>query len=96
MLTYEMDDAVIDQVKPRVVIPHHYYIWDLTVRSSTLLSAEEWVDTRPHRRLDGASQTYSRADLDELDGLVHFFGDHVAFDKAKWRNGDYEVTNLNP
>lgn len=96
VLAYEMGDEVIEKLNPRVVIPHHYYIWDLTVRSSTLLKADEWVEGRPHQRLESAEMVYNRENLAGLDKMVHFFGDQVAFDKQAWREGAFESVGLNP
>jgi L-ascorbate metabolism protein UlaG (beta-lactamase superfamily) len=92
----DMAEHVIDTLRPKVVIPHHYYIWDLTVRSSTLREADPWVEGREHLRLDGPSRVYRRRDLEGLDRMVHFFGDHVAFDKERWRAGEYEDGGLYP
>ena len=96
VMGHDMAEHVIETLRPRVVIPHHYYIWDLTVRSSTLLPADAWVEGRAHLRLDGPARTYRRVDLEHLDRMVHFFGDHVAFDKERWRAGEYESVNLYP
>ncbi len=96
VLSYEMDDAVIDKVRPKVVIPHHYYIRDLTVRSSTLLPADEWVEAHTHEKLSGPTQTYNAESLAGLDRVVHFFGDHVAFDKSQWRAGTLSHVEIKP
>ncbi len=32
----------------------------------------------------------------DLDAVVHVFGEHVAFDKEKWRAGEHESVNLAP
>ena len=96
VMGYEMAEHVIETLKPAVVIPHHYYIWDLTVRSSTLLQADEWVESRDHVRHDGPAHLYRRADLEKLDRVVHFFGDHVAFDKQRWRDGELDSVGLYP
>ncbi|MEM7252392.1 MAG: MBL fold metallo-hydrolase [Pseudomonadota bacterium] len=96
VLAYDMLNEVIEKLKPHVVIPHHYYIWDLTVRSSTLLPADEWVNSVSHCRLDGPIARFESSSVRRLDREVYFFGDHVAFDKDKWRAGEYEATNLNP
>ena len=68
-----------------MVIPHHYYIWDMVQRGSTLQIPDTWVDAHPDVvHLPGPIQTYSRAGIEGLSGVVHTFGDHVAFDKAAW------------
>ena len=35
---------IIEALKPRVIIPHHYYIWDVVQRQSTLQTCEAWVE----------------------------------------------------
>lgn len=96
VMGYEMGEKVIAAARPKVVIPHHYYIWDLTQRQSTLREADEWVESRAHLRLAGPAHDYRAEDLEGLDAMVHFFGEHVAFDKEQWRAGAYETTNLYP
>ncbi len=78
-------EAIIERLRPKVVVPHHYYIWDVLQRQSTLQSPDPWVDRRDRlRRIDGPTATYTREDLAGLDREIHYFGDHVAFDKAAW------------
>ena len=88
VMGYDMAESVIDQLRPHVVIPHHYYIFDVIQRQSTLMPADEWVTSRPHQRLGSAAKTYTRAQLDGLDRMVHYFGEHVAFDAKAWREGE--------
>lgn len=90
VMSFGSTEAIIARLKPRVVIPHHYYIWDVTQRQSTLMPADGWVKARQHRLLDKPAQVYSRETLAKLgDGtIVDFFGDHVAFDKFAWRKGE--------
>lgn len=90
VMSFGSTEIIIDRLKPRIVIPHHYYIWDVTQRQSTLMPADGWVKARRHRLLDKPTQTYSRAELDRLAAptTVDFFGDHVAFDKLAWRTGE--------
>ena len=77
--------AIVDRLKPRVVVPHHYYIWDVVQRQSTLQTAEAWVGEREVvERIAGPRKIYRVAELDKLDGAVHYFGDNVNFDKAAW------------
>ncbi len=78
-------DSIIERLKPRVVVPHHYYIWDVLQRQSTLLPADDWVKSQGRvKRLRGPKRVYRVKDLDKLNRDVHFFGDHVAFDKDSW------------
>jgi L-ascorbate metabolism protein UlaG (beta-lactamase superfamily) len=88
VMGYQMGEQVIDSVRPHVVIPHHYYIFHVTQRQSTLMPADEWVERRPHERLDGPTRVYNRATVADLDAVVHYFGEHVAFDTAAWLDGE--------
>ena len=79
--------SIIATLRPRIVVPHHYYIMDVTLRQSTLQPAEEWLRSQGAavRRLDGPACSYSREELDSLpDRRVDFFGPHVAFDRDAW------------
>jgi len=89
VMSYAMTDAIIARLQPKVVVPHHYYIWDLTQRASTLLTADAWVEARPRsRRLSGPVARYTAAGLADAEAMVDHFGEHVAFDKLAWRKGD--------
>ena len=35
---------IIETLKPRVISPHHYYIWDVFQRQSTFQTCEAWVE----------------------------------------------------
>jgi L-ascorbate metabolism protein UlaG (beta-lactamase superfamily) len=86
VMSFEMTAEIIERLKPRVIVPHHYYIWDLTQRASTLLPADNWVAAQPRsRKLDGAFCRYTFTDLARQEATVDFFGEHVAFDKTSWR-----------
>ena len=64
VMGYDRAEAAIDQLRPHVVIPHHYYIFDVIQRQSTLMPADEWVIGRAHQRLTSATKTYTRAQLE--------------------------------
>ena len=77
--------TIIDRLKPKVIVPHHYYTWDVVQRQSTLQAPDDWLNEQKQLELvDGPARTYTRAELDGLDRCVHCFGDHVAFDKVAW------------
>ena len=76
---------IIDTLKPRVVIPHHYYIWDVVQRQSTLQTCQDWVEACKQKEiLSTSAKLYDKKGLENLDRVVHYFGDNVAFDKEKW------------
>lgn len=88
VMSFKSVDAIIARLKPKIVIPHHYYIWDVIQRGATLMPVDPWVAERPHRIIGGPVQRYTSAEIADIKGArVDFFGDHVAFDKAAWRNG---------
>ncbi len=85
MIGFGAVDAIVDRLKPKLVIPHHYYIWDVLQRQSTLQTPDHWIDKYEDvTRIEGPRAVYTAQDLASLDRAVHYFGDHVAFDKAAW------------
>ena len=88
VMSFKSVERIIERLRPKVVVPHHYYIWDVVQRGATLLPADDWVKARRHRVLDGPVATYAPEGLAAMtDTTVDFFGDHVAFDKRAWRMG---------
>ena len=84
VLGYPMAAEVIARVKPRIVVPHHYYVWNVVQRQSTLLPVEKWIADQPAvRRLDRAEIVYQSEALPK-EMTVDYFGDHVAFDVEAW------------
>ncbi|QTL02165.1 MBL fold metallo-hydrolase [Aquabacter sp. L1I39] len=83
VMSYAQVEEVAARLKAHLVVPHHYGIWDVTMRASTLLPPDEWVNGRPGSlwtesgavRLDAAS-------VKTHDNVALCFGPHVAFDKA--------------
>jgi L-ascorbate metabolism protein UlaG (beta-lactamase superfamily) len=82
-------ESIIDRLKPRVIVPHHYYIWDVLQRQSTLQIADDWVNSREQvERICGPTKVYEIKAMDKMEQVVHFFGGNVAFDKDDWmKNG---------
>lgn len=89
VMGWDAAEAVIARLQPKVVVPHHYYIWNVVQRQSTLQPAAPWVATQadpmqpdgPHVMLEPDAIAGWRA------RAVHF-GDHVAFDVEAWLRGD--------
>lgn len=79
---------VIERVAPKVVVPHHYYTWNVVQRQSTLLPVENWLETQPTvRRLDGAETSYTPDTL-PTERTVDYFGDHIGFDVDAWHRAN--------
>lgn len=87
VMSFGATQAIIDRLRPRIVVPHHYYIWDVIQRQATLMPVDGWVDSQPGaRRLQEGTARYRAGELGGMTGTrVDFFGDHVAFDKTAWR-----------
>lgn len=89
VMGFHQVEHIIDRLKPNVVVPHHYYIYDVIQRQSTLQTADAWVEEKPDAVwLDGPTNTYTPEEVRALDRAVHYFGSHVAFDAEAWRNGE--------
>ncbi len=85
VLGFARIQEIIEQLKPSIVIPHHYYIWDVVQRSSTLQPVEPWVGRQARSlSLDSATTHYSKDTLPEDVPRIDYFGDHVAFDTEEW------------
>lgn len=79
-------DDIINRLQPKIIIPHHYYIWDVMQRQSTLLNVNKWIESRENVNvLNSASISYNKSNISRLDKQIHFFGDNVMFDKKAWR-----------
>ena len=55
LLSYAQVNELVDRLRPRVVIPMHYYIQGLTMVESSLKSAEGWLETQETVRSLGVS-----------------------------------------
>ena len=64
LLNDEQVDSLIALMSPRVVVPMHYYIKNLTTDSSGLLSPDEWLTSQKAvRKLNAHTTRISREDL---------------------------------
>ncbi len=56
LLTNEQVDILVESLSPRVVVPMHYYIPELTALDSTLETPEGWLATQHRVRRLGSSR----------------------------------------
>ena len=85
VISFPHAEEIIQRLGPSVIIPHHYYIFDITVRQSTLQPADGWLSTQSNVvRLTSPSANYHPKDLIHAKNRIDFFDGHVAFDKKKW------------
>lgn len=84
VLGFERVAEIVARLAPKIVVPHHYYTWNIVQRQSTLLPAEGWLTDQPNvRQLDTSTVAYVPTDLPQ-ETRVDCFGDHVAFDVRDW------------
>ena len=82
-------EAVAERLRAKVIVPHHYYVWDVTTRASTLLPPDEWVNGRAGSRwLNEGSVRLVRDEVRALSNTAMCFGGHVGFDKPVKAAGD--------
>ncbi len=87
VLSDEQADKVAERVKARLIVPHHYGIWDVTTRGSTLLPPDAWVNRRKDSIwTESGAVRLAPSFVKAQTNRVLCFGEHVAFDKPDPRN----------
>lgn len=82
VLSAAQADAVAARLKARLIVPHHYGIWDVTARGSTLLPPDDWVNAHEDPIwTEGGAVQLSADFVRRQSGRVMCFGEHVAFEK---------------
>ena len=77
-LSYAQGDAIVDRLKPKIVIPTHYLAAGVSSTLSTLQTADAWVDVqKAKRRLDSPALVLAAEDLGRLDRQFAYFGNSV-------------------
>lgn len=91
VLSNQSVNEIIDKLAPSIVVPHHYYIWDLVQRQSTLQPASDWLKEHSQRVIDSDGAEI-KLDVDLLAELkeqnewkIINFANHVMFDTENWR-----------
>jgi L-ascorbate metabolism protein UlaG (beta-lactamase superfamily) len=78
ILSYEQANAIVERVKPKIVIPTHYLHEATTYTLSTLQPADDWVKAqKSFRMLDAASLTLNAAEIAGMDREFLYFGANV-------------------
>ncbi|RAI02256.1 Zn-dependent hydrolase [Acuticoccus sediminis] len=82
VLSYAQADAVAARLGAKIIVPHHYFIWDVLHRASTMQPPDAWVNGRPGSVwLDKGAVALDPATVAACDGVAWCFGDNVAFEK---------------
>lgn len=74
ILDYAQADSVVARSGAKIAIPHHYLVPETTYVTSTLKDAVEWTKTHEHTMLTSPSIKLTRADLEDKQGHVMYFG----------------------
>ena len=75
ILNYEQGNAIVDRLKPRVVIPTHYLNETISYTLTTLQDADEWVKSqKSYQFLDGARLMLEAGALAGMDREFMYFG----------------------
>lgn len=77
ILSYAQINGLLDQLKPKAVIPGHYLSKGAVLPSSSLKPATAWVDTQKDKvNLPSAELLLTDKILEKADRRVYYFGDH--------------------
>ena len=75
ILSYDQANAIVDRLKPKMVIPTHYLSETTTYTLSTLQPADDWVKAqKSYTMLDGATLSLAGAEVSEMDREFYYFG----------------------
>jgi L-ascorbate metabolism protein UlaG (beta-lactamase superfamily) len=75
ILSYEQANAIVDRLKPKVVIPTHYLSETTTYTLSTLQTADDWVkDQKSFSMLDSATLKLDAQSVAGMDREFKYFG----------------------
>jgi L-ascorbate metabolism protein UlaG (beta-lactamase superfamily) len=78
ILSYDQGNAIVDRLKPKMVIPTHYLSETTTYTLSTLQPADEWVKgQKSYKMLDSPSLTLAAAEIGGMDREFAYFGSHA-------------------
>lgn len=78
ILSYDQANAIVDRIKPKVVIPTHYLSETTTYTLSTLTPADEWVTGQAsYRMLDGAKIELAAEEVAGMEAEFLYFGHHA-------------------
>jgi L-ascorbate metabolism protein UlaG (beta-lactamase superfamily) len=86
IISYKNIDAIATRLKARLIVPCHYYVWNVVQRQSTLLPPDRWLSNQAHT-LKASNGTLMLNDLPTQTTAVDF-GENVAFDVDAWHGAN--------
>ncbi len=83
VLSFDQVAAIRERLGARITVPHHYFVWNITHRASTLQEPNGWMDDQPLAEWTSAGEVTLMAEhVKAQQGLALCLGEHVAFDPA--------------
>lgn len=81
VLSYESVAMLRRRLAAKIVVPHHYFIWNVTHRASTLAPPDEWMGAQSNPVWTDAAEVVLSTDwVRQQADLSLCFGTHVAFE----------------
>ncbi len=78
ILSYEQGNAIVERLKPKIVIPTHYLNEATTLTLSTLAPADEWVESqKSYTKLDQGTISLAAAGIKDMNQEFQYFGSNV-------------------
>ena len=78
ILSYDQGDAIVAQLRPKVVIPTHYLCEGVSLTLTTLEPADEWVAKQKNRTyLKKPSLALNAAEVKAMDREFMYFGNNA-------------------
>lgn len=78
ILSMEQGNAIVERLKPKIVIPTHYLSETTTYTLSTLQPADEWVKAqKSFKLLDKPTLDLAAADVSRMDREFMYFGNNA-------------------
>lgn len=85
ILGYDQVEALRAKIGAKIVVPHHYFIWNVTHRASTLTTPNEWMATQTNSQWADSSEIALPRDwVKAQDGLALCFGENVCFEPPQF------------
>lgn len=78
ILSYEMGNAIVERLKPKIVIPTHYLNETTSYTLTTLQTADKWVTSqKSYKMLDGPALALNAGEVAGMDREFLYFGHHA-------------------
>lgn len=78
ILSYEMGNAIVERLKPKIVIPTHYLSETTSYTLTTLQTADEWVKSqKSYKMLESPSLPLNASEIAGMDREFMYFGHHA-------------------